>query len=114
MELLDNMIKSAMTLETKRWRSLPWNFPLNHRKMREGEVVDHMIVKTEGVYRWTISNLPGGTVETDHEKPYTTDSESRFDSFEPSSQKGEILFIEEVNGFGPDDRPWRWREKNKR
>jgi hypothetical protein len=113
MELLDNMIKSAMTLETKRWRSLPWNFPLNHRKVSEGEKIVHRKVLTEGVYRWSVKSLPGDIVETVHKLPYTLDFNGNLYSYEPSLRKREV-FAEEVNGFGPDDKPWRWMEKKKK
>lgn len=112
-ELLVNMIKSAMTLETKRWFFLPWNFPLNHQKMKEGETIDHIkVVLSEGIYRWSITSLPGEVVETTHVEPYSFDTEGKLNIFEPSIRKREV-FAEEINGFGPEDRPWRWVEKKK-
>lgn len=111
-ELFDNMIKSAMTLETKRWKYLSWEFPFNNRKVREGETIDYIKILSEGIYRWSITSLPGEIVETTHESPYSIDSKGDIHYYEPSLRKREV-FAEEINGFGPDDKPWRWVERRR-
>jgi hypothetical protein len=73
-----------------------------------------MTEKTEGVYRWSITSLPGGTVETDHYREFIVDPDGYINYSEWSSREGGILLIENVNSFGPDDKPWRWVEKRRK
>jgi hypothetical protein len=85
-----------MTILTRHSSILPWSFPFNTHELKPGQSVRFTETKAEGDYIWEITVTGPDQVHTLHSHPY------------PPEHTYSTAEKDQINGFGPEDRNWRW------
>src|SRR3989304_9414370 len=97
-----------MTIETKRWGHLDWDFMGNARELKKGEKITVTRVREEGMHSWTIEALGPDVARATYSCPITINP----DGSVIRNQKDVKQAVIETNGinlFGYPEFPWRWR-----
>lgn len=76
--------------------------------MSQGETLKMACDEREGLYAWGIMVLTKDSVLTTHVSPYTITVDGKIDHSRPQTTAG-LASNDQINSFGPDNRPWRWR-----